>query len=143
LNNFKYKLSQWRYNAATKFQRFMVGRYGMDDLAKFINILTWISIILSLFNRKFSYVSFILIIVNYLRIFSKKYNKRYNENQLFLKYTKGLRSFFKLTARRIRERKNYRFRTCPNCKKVLRLPNKKGKHTVNCPNCYKPFEVKI
>lgn len=145
MNNFKYKFNQWRYQQAQNLQRFMVGRYGLDDFYKFLNILTWFFIILSLFTRKgyFSLLAFVLIGYSYFRIFSKNYPKRYNENQIYLKYSKGIRGFIKLQIRKFKERKNYRFRKCPNCKKVLRLPNKKGKHTVNCPNCYKPFEVRI
>ena len=31
---------------------------------------------------------------------------------------------------------------CPKCKKVLRLPLKKGTHTCKCPVCNNKFEVK-
>lgn len=32
---------------------------------------------------------------------------------------------------------------CPYCSKKIRLPNKKGKHGVDCPNCHQHFQVKI
>lgn len=35
------------------------------------------------------------------------------------------------------------FRICPECMANLRLPKKKGKHTVVCPRCKHRFEVKI
>ena len=34
------------------------------------------------------------------------------------------------------------YKKCPNCKQKIRLPLKKGKHTVKCPNCSYKFEVK-
>lgn len=35
------------------------------------------------------------------------------------------------------------FRICPECQANIRLPKKKGKHTVVCPRCKCRFEVKI
>ena len=35
------------------------------------------------------------------------------------------------------------YRKCPNCKAVLRLPNKVGKHTTVCPRCNKEFKVRV
>ncbi|MFR2916862.1 MAG: hypothetical protein ACLTKQ_08005 [Acutalibacteraceae bacterium] len=40
-------------------------------------------------------------------------------------------------------RKTHVFKKCPGCKAVLRLPRKKGKHTVNCPHCHKNFTVHV
>ena len=34
------------------------------------------------------------------------------------------------------------YKKCPKCKQKLRLPLKKGIHTVKCPNCKEKFEVK-
>ena len=34
------------------------------------------------------------------------------------------------------------FAYCPKCKQKIRLPLKKGTHTVKCPNCNNRFEVK-
>lgn len=39
--------------------------------------------------------------------------------------------------------KDHCFRICPECKANIRLPKKKGKHTVVCPRCKCRFEVKI
>ena len=77
------------------------------------------------------------------RLFSRNIQARYDENARFVNMQKNFRNLFSITVRRFRERKDYRFRTCPQCKKVLRLPNKKGRHNVICPNCHKEFEVKI
>lgn len=39
--------------------------------------------------------------------------------------------------------KDHCFRICPECMANIRLPKKKGKHTVVCPRCKCRFEVKI
>ncbi len=39
--------------------------------------------------------------------------------------------------------KDHCFRICPECAANIRLPKKKGKHTVVCPRCKCRFEVKI
>ena len=33
------------------------------------------------------------------------------------------------------------YKVCPKCKQKIRLPLKKGKHTVKCPNCGNKFDV--
>ena len=33
------------------------------------------------------------------------------------------------------------YKKCPKCKQKIRLPLKKGKHTVKCPNCGNSFDV--
>lgn len=35
------------------------------------------------------------------------------------------------------------YRTCPECKANIRLPKKRGKHSVRCPRCSTLFDVKI
>ncbi len=44
---------------------------------------------------------------------------------------------------RLKTDKEHCFRTCPECLANLRLPKKKGAHTVVCPRCQCRFEVKI
>lgn len=39
--------------------------------------------------------------------------------------------------------KDHVYRICPSCKANIRLPKKKGTHTVRCPRCGVLFEVKI
>jgi ssDNA-binding Zn-finger/Zn-ribbon topoisomerase 1 len=146
MNDFRYKLSQLRYRMMERFQRFMVGRYGQpDELYRFLTVLNLVLIALSFVFRNyvFSLLVWIPIIYNSYRLFSKNIQARYDENTRFVNLKNNSRNLFKLTIRRFRERKDYRFRTCPACKKVLRLPNKKGRHNVICPNCHKQFEVKI
>ncbi|MBR5048501.1 MAG: hypothetical protein IKX74_02475 [Erysipelotrichaceae bacterium] len=146
MNNLRNKLYQLRYRMNGKFQHFMIGRYGRpDELYRFLTMFNLALIVLSFFirSRIFSLLVWIPIIYNSFRLFSRNIQARYDENARFVNMQKNFRNLFSITVRRFRERKDYRFRTCPQCKKVLRLPNKKGRHNVICPNCHKEFEVKI
>ena len=72
-----------------KFIRFMYGRNGVDELARFESFLIWIPILLSIFIRVpivqsfFSLLTLVLIVHLYFRVFSKNVSKRYEENQKF------------------------------------------------------------
>ncbi len=146
MNDFRSKLAQFRYRMMEKFQRFMIGRYGQpDELYRFLTVFNLVLIVISFLfrSRLLSFLIWIPIIYNSFRLFSKNIQARYDENVRFVNLRNNFRNLFKLTIRRFRERKDYRFRSCPACKKVLRLPNKKGRHNVICPNCHKQFEVKI
>ncbi|MDO4377633.1 MAG: hypothetical protein Q4C64_00600 [Erysipelotrichia bacterium] len=145
MNKFKYKMQNFFYNLAGKTQRFMSGRYGVDQLYRFGMYFTMILLILQLFLRN-SYlyiVTLTLMILNGLRPFSKKYSQRAKENQIYLNISGKIKSYINLQVKKFKDRKEYRYRKCPNCKKILRLKNKKGQHTVCCPNCHQDFNVRI
>ena len=66
-----------------KIMKFMYGRYGNDELNQFLVKLIFVNLILSLFVRSsrflgdlFYYLSIILLIFMYYRMFSKNYSKR-------------------------------------------------------------------
>lgn len=46
-------------------------------------------------------------------------------------------------VKKIKDDKEHVIAICPNCKKKIRLPNKKGNHGVCCPICKTDFRVKI
>ncbi len=126
-----------------KLARFMYGRYGVDQLNR---ALLWgylICAILAIFLSPFYIVSLLMMIWMFFRIFSKNIYKRQLENQKYLKISGKIKGWFRLQKNKFKERKTHRYRTCPYCKATLRLPNKKGKHTVCCPKCRKDFEVRI
>ncbi len=132
-----------------KLIAFMYGRYGTDALSYFM----WaISIVLSfsvLFIPGFiikliiQLVSATILVLVFLRIFSRNLTARRSENTKFLRLTKPITSFFKLTFNRFKYRKTHVYRKCPHCKNTLRLPKVKGKHGVKCPACKKSFDVNI
>lgn len=79
-----------------KFQRFMAGRYGVDELGKYSLYLTIALLIIGLFVRScfLNGITFILVLVLYFRMFSKNYAQRRKENEIFLKYKNQAVRFF-------------------------------------------------
>ena len=113
-----------------KFIRFMQGRYGVDQLSKFILILGLVFVVISaLFNNALSLLTYILgwvmVIYCYFRIFSRNIPKRYAENQAYLAKTYKIRTFFGKQKNIWQQRKTHHIYTCPSCKQKIRIP--KGK----------------
>ena len=132
-----------------RMARFMYGRYGADKLGFFLLILNLIVIIVSLFFRGtvvytvLWLVSMALLTLYIFRAFSRRIDRRRKENEAFIKITTKIKEFFVRQFNRVRYIKKYRYRKCKNCKTFLRLPVKKGRHTVKCPKCGGTFEINI
>lgn len=123
--------------------RLMAGRYGVDQLGR---ALLWVYLglaIAALVFRPLYYVALALMVWMMFRIFSRNIYKRQLENQKYLRVSGKIKGWFTLQKNKVRDRKTHRYRSCPHCKATLRLPNKKGSHTVCCPKCKKDFQVKI
>lgn len=132
-------------NLKNKLIHFMYGRYGTDQLCNaLIGVYFALTVgnvfIKSLVIRVLMSVILILII---FRILSRNIYKRRMENEIFMKIWNPVKAKGSLEIRRIKEIKTHRFRKCPHCKKVLRLPRMTGKHTVKCPCCNKEFKLRI
>lgn len=132
-------MNKFMYKVANFFQ----GRYGIDELYKFLFVVFWIVAILSLFIRNpIIYLLEILICIFMLyRALSRNIYKRQNENAKYLKIRNKVKSKIKLQKRKWDDRKTHIYRKCPNCKAKIRLPKKKGKHVCTCPSCKKDFDV--
>lgn len=118
-------------------QKFMMGRYGTDQLSIALLIL---SMILSLTvrrlnNRVFETLYMIVLLIPIYRILSKNINKRYAENLKFLKIWNPIRKKANNIVRRIKDLKNFRYFKCTNCKQNLRVPRGKGRISITCPKC--------
>jgi hypothetical protein len=123
---------------------YIQGRYGIDELYKFILKIFFIIWILNLFLRNpiLYYLGLILLIWGIFRVFSKNYEKRHAENLKYIEIKNKFFQKYKLIKNKWKDRKTHIYRKCPNCKAEIRLPKKKGKHIVNCPKCKKDFDVK-
>ena len=124
-----------------KFYRFMQGRYGADELSKFLTGVAMALIILNILtkSRIFSLLFWVCLIYSYIRMFSKNYSARYAENQKFL----GLKSkwLYKWEGhKKLREQKKiYHIYSCPYCKQKIRIPKGKGTIIITCPKCKQEF----
>ncbi len=125
-----------------KFARFMYGRNGADQLARFTSYLVLIFILIDVFveGTFFYLIAFILLIYNFIRIFSRNLDKRRAENARFLKLRNKFMYAFRDWKERQKQKKDYAFFRCPSCKAMLRVPRGKGKIRVTCRKCGNAFE---
>lgn len=132
-------MSNWK----DKIIRFMYGRYGADQLYVFLQVVFWVSVFVNLFARTpvLSVVTWAAFLLMLFRFFSKNLEQRRKENEWYLKVSKPVRSFLSLQKMRLRDRKTRRYRRCPYCRTILRLPIKKGTHVAECPSCHKDVKV--
>ena len=128
-----------------KLYRFMYGRYGIDELYHALMALWAILIILNAFIG--SPIIYLLdtavVIIMIWRSMSRNIGKRRAENERYLRLIKPIKNYFSFQRDKFRDRKSFRYRKCTHCKAIVKLPNKKGKHTVICPRCRERFGVRI
>ncbi len=119
----------------------MAGRYGVDHLSLFLLAVGLVFSILSgIQNWAWAaWVCLVLLVICYLRMFSRNISKRYQENQKFLGLFRPIQNAYRRLVQRKKDSKYYRFYRCPNCKTRLRVPKGKGKICITCPNCKKEF----
>ena len=119
----------------------MFGRYGVDSLNNAMLVLCLVLMILSRVLRAgwLDLLSIAVLVVCYLRVFSRNINARYQENQKFLAAVQPVRKWFGGMKQRFRDRKTHRYFTCPSCGMTLRVPKGKGKINISCPKCRTQF----
>lgn len=146
-------------NFRQKFSEFMYGRYGNDKLNFALAILWVVLSVFTIFihNLVFSLIAYVPIILFIYRFLSKNIYKRQKENTKFLELAQKAKFFFadfkqwwfkverwfNLQKRKFTDRKTHRYIKCPHCHSSIRVPFKKGKHTLTCPRCRKDFETNI
>ena len=128
-------------------RKVMTGRYGVDEFSRFLNMVAMLSLVLSvLFNNGLSVlfllVSFVSLIWNYIRMFSRNTYKRRAENNAYLTIRYNLTRKFSGLKQRMQQKKYYRFYKCPKCGITTRVPKGKGKIRITCPKCGEIFQRK-
>jgi len=123
-----------------RFQQFMIGRYGLDELGRYLNIVACIVFLLGLIiTPQASSLAIVLIIYNYFRIFSRNIRARSNENAAFLRVRSQFGRWLSSKKLRFSQRNTHCFYKCPSCKKTIRVPKGKGKIEITCPVCRNRF----
>lgn len=142
-----------------KLLRFFAGRYAQTDaLYKAQMIVSLVSLfvgsVMSLIGtgtaliglRIVGWVLYLcavgLLVWSICRFLSRNVAARQRENATWLKLRNRLNPFHR-RVNRPADTDTHVFRACPDCRAVLRLPRKMGKHTVRCPRCGKSFTVNI
>ena len=96
--------------------RFMEGRYGADELGRFLSISGW-------------------VIWCYSRVLSRNVTRRREENQKYLARRIGVEDWFALKRTCFDQRREYAFFRCPGCGKTVRVPKGKGRLRITCRHC--------
>lgn len=128
-----------------KMQRFMMGRYGMDELSKVLNATALVCLLISMLSVKiplfqvFYLIGIALMIYNCFRMFSRNVSRRYQENQKFCSMRYRAVAKKDAAKKRWQQRKTYRFYKCPECSQKVRVPKGRGKICITCPKCKKEF----
>lgn len=133
-----------------KFFQFMQGRYGGNDGLNMGLMVICIALIIirafirnSIIGNLLYFAALGVFAYSVFRMFSKNIPARQAENARFMRFWYKIKPKLVLFKDRIKDIKTKRYRTCPHCKNVLRLPYKRGKHNVRCPKCGKDFGVRI
>lgn len=125
-----------------KLQQFFYGRYGQDDLNRFLYIAALVLCVVSLFTGgSFLYsLSMVLLIYSMFRMLSKNLSKRRDENYAYLNAQNKVVQWFNRLKNRFAQRKTHKVFSCPTCKQSLRVPKGRGRISIHCPKCNTTFE---
>lgn len=124
-----------------KLRNFMIGRYGIDSFSKFLMGIALVLCILDIFVDNIFINSWfiILIIYVYYRMFSRNYNKRYQENMKYLQVKNKVLAKFRSEKSIMKQRKTHHIYKCPTCNQKIRIPKGKGRICITCPKCKTEF----
>lgn len=123
-----------------KIYRLMQGRYGSDQLNRFLMILALVLMVLSMFGVPFSYLLGIgCMVYAYFRMFSRNIYKRRAENTVYMKYEYKIKQKLATWKRDMKQRKTHHIYRCPFCKQKIRIPRGRGKIEIRCPKCSQTF----
>ena len=128
-----------------KFNKFMQGRYGVDELSRFTLGVALFCVVVGSFIRTsvtgglLDMAGLALVIYTYYRVLSRDYAKRSAENQKYLAKTQKIRMRFQKEKGMMEQRKTHHIYKCPGCGQKIRIPRGKGKIEIECPKCHVKF----
>jgi len=133
------------------FQRFFYGRNGSDQLNIALLVL---GLVIGFLARLTGFsilemISLALFALCMFRMISRNVTRRRQENALFLEKTKRFRRVGTSGTSRTKQtrvkkdRANYTYFNCPQCKQNLRAPKGKGKVRITCSKCQTIFEKTV
>jgi predicted RNA-binding Zn-ribbon protein involved in translation (DUF1610 family) len=126
-----------------RYIKFMKDRYGIDELYKFLLLICFVLLVINTFisNNIIRLFEVLLIVIIFYRYMSKNIKLRKKENDKYLEIKDKIIKLFDYNKKKYTDRNTHMYKKCPKCKQKIRLPLKKGKHTVKCPNCGNKFDV--
>ncbi|MCI7146016.1 MAG: hypothetical protein MR991_06220 [Clostridiales bacterium] len=120
--------------------RLMIGRYGMDELNRFMLIAAAVVLLVNIFLSWWilRFIGVVLLILVYCRAFSRTIYKRQEENAKYLNFKSGI-----FGRRRRKKDEGKRILICPYCKGKLKVPVGAGRIKIRCPHCKAEFEETV
>ena len=119
----------------------MQGRYGNDQLNRFLSVACMILLILSMIVKSgiMYYVAIALLVLQMFRTFSRNIPKRYAENQKYLAMSSKVRYAWAKKKNELKQLKTHHIYRCPGCKQKIRVPRGRGRIEIRCPKCRQTF----
>ena len=126
------------------FARFMQGRHGPDNLGMFTLITGLACSLLGSFTGIgiLSLLGFALYVWTLFRMFSRNNDKRFAENRKYIELTSNWKTRIRQFIKRMKNRRDYRYFKCPNCKVLLRMKRGSGEKNITCVRCGHQFKQK-
>ncbi len=130
-------MQKFFYSLKYRLAVFMQGRYGNDELSRAMSIL---SLILFFVSAVFGFyplyiLALILLVLCYVRMFSKNIYSRTSELNTYRKVKSKLINTFSFRKKMWKERKTHRYFKCNKCHALLRVPKGVGKIEITCKVC--------
>lgn len=125
----------------------MSKRNGLDELNNLLMLLGFVFVVIALLSQNwiFTLIGAAFIVICYLRVFSKKKDKRKKENAFYMKYMgnivrkcEHLKLCFRMKVKSIQD-SEYVYFVCKKCGQVIRIPKGKNKVSIRCPMCNETF----
>ncbi len=138
-------MKRWLEKIKVHLSQWMQGRYGADELSRFLMLVALALFVLSCFRAmRWCYpFALILMLASVLRCYSRNLEKRARERAAYLQAAERIRGKRNLQKKRWDDRKVYRYYTCSQCHAALRVPKGTGKIQITCPKCGNTFQKKV
>ena len=124
--------------------KFMQGRHGADNLGMFTLLSGLIISLLGSFTRigLLSIIGLALYIFTLFRMFSRNHEKRMAENRKYIELTSNWKTKVRQFSKRMKNRRDYKYFKCPECKVLLRTKRGSGEKDITCVRCGHQFKQK-
>ena len=116
-------------------RRFMAGRYGSDQLGRWLLGLAVVLILLGMIGNRtgstvlagLSLLAYVPLIWSIFRMYSRNIEARRRENAALQRFLTRLRD------------RDHRYYQCPQCRQTVRVPRGRGRINIRCPKCGEQF----
>ena len=116
-------------------RRFMAGRYGSDQLGRWLLGLAVVLILLGMIGNRtgstvlagLSLLAYVPLIWSIFRMYSRNIEARRRENAALQRFLSRLRD------------RDHRYYHCPKCRQTVRVPRGRGRINIRCPKCGEQF----